>query len=161
MEDFKVLNEKLEKLLETNEYELAIIEGRARDLHGNLEKHKFTAKNDLDAMIQIFKKYDLQNSYYFTETTEDLEEEYGEEYVEKRDAVLKCLEENKIDEGVKLITEIYYDDFDPSDYYDNIIKLTAPDGHIVFEDDGESGLYDDEQAFLDSDDEEWDDDEDL
>ena len=67
------------------------------------------------------------------------------------------MSKNKIEEGVKLLTDLYFDNFDISDYYDDIISLTAPDGHVVIEDD-----IDIEDWFGDDyeDDIDWEDDED-
>lgn len=145
--DFKALHEELKEaskfLYESNEYKLTIITGRDRDSDGELTKESFKAKNDLEALLYVFKTYDLQNAGMFNGTYED--GDWDEEDEQLRQNILNCVKENKIEEGIKLLTDLYFDGFDISDYYDDIVKLEAPDGHIVFEDDIDiEGWYGDE-----------------
>ena len=135
--DFLKINENLTKaskfLYESNDYKLTIITGRDRDSDGVLQNITIKAANDLDALLQVFKGYDLQNAgmFYGEYTDEDLTEEDKQ----LKERILNCVKENKIEEGVKLLTDLYFDNFDISDYYADIVKLEAPDGHIVIEDD--------------------------
>ena len=134
--DFKGLNERLIKkskfLYESKDYKLTIITGRDRDFDGVLQNMTINAENDLEALLYVFKNYDLQNAGMFNGDYE--EEDLTEEDKQLKQNILNCVKENKIEEGVKLLTDLYFDNFDISDYYANIVKLEAPDGHIVFED---------------------------
>lgn len=137
------------------EYKLVIITGRDRGDDGKLTKESFQADNDLAALLYVFENYDLQNAGMFNGDYED--DDLEEDDIELKNNILNCVKENKIEEGVKLLTDLYFDNFDISDYYDDIISLTAPDGHIVIEDD-----IDIEDWFGDDyeDDIDWEDDED-
>lgn len=145
--DIKKLNEKLEKYIidESNEYKLSIITDRDRDAYGELTKTTFTAKNDLEALLYVFKNYNLQNAGMFNGYYED--DELEEDDIELKNKILNCVKENKIEEGIKLLTDLYFDGFDPSDYYDDIIRLENPQGKVIFEDNGW-----DESDFEDEDD---------
>ena len=135
--DFLKINENLTKvskfLYESNDYKLTIITGRDRDSDGVLQNITIKAENDLDALLQVFKGYDLQNAGMFN--GEYTDEDLTEEDKQLKERILNCVKENKIEEGVKLLTDLYFDNFDISDYYADIVKLEAPDGHIVIEDD--------------------------
>ena len=157
--DFKALHEELKEaskfLYESNEYKLTIITGRDRDSDGELTKESFKAKNDLEALLYVFKTYDLQNAGMFNGTYED--GDWDEEDEQLRQNILNCVKENKIEEGIKLLTDLYFDGFDISDYYDDIVKLEAPDGHVVFEDtnldiegwfEGEDSISDEEELHV-------------
>lgn len=138
------------------EYKLVIITGRGRGDDGKLTKESFQADNDLAALLYVFENYDLQNAGMFNGDYED--DDLEEDDIELKNNILNCVKENKIEEGVKLLTDLYFDNFDISDYYDDIISLTAPDGHVVIEDD-----IDIEDWFGDDyedDDIDWEDDED-
>lgn len=115
------------------EYKLVIITGRGRGDDGKLTKESFQADNDLAALLHVFENYDLQNAGMFNGDYED--DDLEEDDIELKNNILNCVKENKIEEGVKLLTDLYFDNFDISDYYDDIISLTAPDGHVVIEDD--------------------------
>lgn len=115
-----------------DEYKLVIITGRGRGDDGKLTKESFQADNDLAALLYVFENYDLQNAGMFNG---DYEDDLEEDDIELKNNILNCVKENKIEEGVKLLTDLYFDNFDISDYYDDIISLTAPDGHVVIEDD--------------------------
>ena len=115
------------------EYKLVIITGRGRGDDGKLTKESFQADNDLAALLYVFENYDLQNAGMFNGDYED--DDLEEDDIELKNNILNCVKENKIEEGVKLLTDLYFDNFDISDYYDDIISLTAPDGHVVIEDD--------------------------
>ena len=139
-----------------DEYKLVIITGRGRGDDGKLTKESFQADNDLAALLYVFENYDLQNAGMFNGDYED--DDLEEDDIELKNNILNCVKENKIEEGVKLLTDLYFDNFDISDYYDDIISLTAPDGHVVIEDD-----IDIEDWFGDDyedDDIDWEDDED-
>lgn len=116
-----------------DEYKLVIITGRGRGEDGKLTKESFQADNDLAALLYVFENYDLQNAGMFNGDYED--DDLEEDDIELKNNILNCVKENKIEEGVKLLTDLYFDNFDISDYYDDIISLTAPDGHVVIEDD--------------------------
>ena len=116
-----------------DEYKLVIITGRGRGDDGKLTKESFQADNDLAALLYVFQNYDLQNAGMFNGEYED--DDLEEDDIELKNNILNCVKENKIEEGVKLLTDLYFDNFDISDYYDDIISLTAPDGHVVIEDD--------------------------
>lgn len=128
-------NEVHESVLKESqdEYKLVIITGRGRGDDGKLTKESFQADNDLAALLHVFENYDLQNAGMFNGDYED--DDLEEDDIELKNNILNCVKENKIEEGVKLLTDLYFDNFDISDYYDDIISLTAPDGHVVIEDD--------------------------
>lgn len=105
-------------------YTLQILIDRDRDNNGTIKKQTIKANNDLEALLYVFNNYDLQNSYYIT----DEEEEF--------DTVMDYLKNNKIKEGVELLTNLYFEDLDISDYYDCIVCLKNIDTNtIVIEDD--------------------------
>lgn len=135
--DFLKINENLTRaskfLYESNDYKLTIITGRNRDSNGVLQNITIKAENDLDALLQVFKGYDLQNAGMFN--GEYTDEDLTEEDKQLKERILNCVKENKIEEGVKLLTDLYFDNFDISDYYADIVKLEAPDGHIVIDGD--------------------------
>ena len=136
--DFLKINENLTKaskfLYESNDYKLTIITGRDRDSDGKLETVTIKAESDFDALFQVFEDYNLQNAGMFNGAYEDDEIEGEDEVL--RQKILDCVgEPSKVKEGVKLLTDLYFDNFDISDYYDDIVKLEAPDGHVVIEDD--------------------------
>lgn len=140
------------------EYKLVIITGRGRGDDGKLTKESFQADNDLAALLYVFENYDLQNAGMFNGDYED--DDLEEDDIELKNNILNCVKENKIEEGVKLLTDLYFDNFDISDYYDDIISLTAPDGHVVIEDDIdiEDWFGDDYEDDIDWEDEEDEDD---
>lgn len=140
------------------EYKLVIITGRDRGDDGKLTKESFQADNDLAALLYVFENYDLQNAGMFNGDYED--DDLEEDDIELKNNILNCVKENKIEEGVKLLTDLYFDNFDISDYYDDIISLTAPDGHVVIEDDIdiEDWFGDDYEDDIDWEDEEDEDD---
>ena len=140
------------------EYKLVIITGRGRGDDGKLTKESFQADNDLAALLYVFQNYDLQNAGMFNGDYED--DDLEEDDIELKNNILNCVKENKIEEGVKLLTDLYFDNFDISDYYDDIISLTAPDGHVVIEDDIdiEDWFGDDYEDDIDWEDEEDEDD---
>lgn len=140
------------------DYKLVIITGRGRGDDGKLTKESFQADNDLAALLYVFENYDLQNAGMFNGDYED--DDLEEDDIELKNNILNCVKENKIEEGVKLLTDLYFDNFDISDYYDDIISLTAPDGHIVIEDDIdiEDWFEDDYEDDIDWEDEEDEDD---
>lgn len=126
--NIRELNEEFRKFYEANStYELQILVNADRGYEGDLKTLKFKAKNDLDAILKVFKKYNLQTSYIFED--DDL---YPEQE-QQRDEILNCLKEDKIERGVKLITDLYFDDFDPSDLYDKIVYIKNGD-RVIFED---------------------------
>ena len=141
-----------------DEYKLVIITGRGRGDDGKLTKESFQADNDLAALLHVFENYDLQNAGMFNGEYED--DDLEEDDIELKNNILNCVKENKIEEGVKLLTDLYFDNFDISDYYDDIISLTAPDGHVVIEDDIdiEDWFGDDYEDDIDWEDEEDEDD---
>ena len=116
-----------------DEYKLVIITGRGRGDDGKLTKESFQDDKDLAALLHVFENYDLQNAGMFNGDYED--DDLEEDDIELKNNILNCVKENKIEEGVKLLTDLYFDNFDISDYYDDIISLTAPDGHVVIEGD--------------------------
>lgn len=140
------------------EYKLVIITGRGRGDDGKLTKESFQADNDLAALLHVFENYDLQNAGMFNGDYED--DDLEEDDIELKNNILNCVKENKIEDGVKLLTDLYFDNFDISDYYDDIISLTAPDGHVVIEDDIdiEDWFGDDYEDDIDWEDEEDEDD---
>lgn len=153
---YKELNEKLEKFLESDQYKLTIITDRDRDSDGKLTKVSFDADNDLEALLYVFKNYDLQNGGMFNGEYSD--DELDHEEKEIKDQVLLAVEKpskNAINQGIKLLTDLYFDNFDPSDYYDDIVKLESPSGRVIIEDDidvdswfGEDdGFYSDETDY--------------
>lgn len=143
MNEFKILNEKLEKLFETKgKYILTIITGRDRDSIGDVTKKTFNAKNDLDALLYVFKNYNLQNAGMFNGDYE--EDELEEDQIELKNNILKCVKEGKIQEGIELLTDLYFDNFDISDYYDDIVCLEGPNG-IIIEDDIDLSDWDDDE----------------
>lgn len=143
MNEFKILNEKLEKLFETKgKYILTIITGRDRDSIGDVTKKTFNAKNDLDALLYVFKNYNLQNAGMFNGDYE--EDELEEDQIELKNNILKCVKEGKIQEGIELLTDLYFDNFDISDYYDDIVSLEGPNG-IIIEDDIDLSDWDDDE----------------
>ena len=136
--DFLKINENLTKaskfLCESNDYKLTIITGRDRDSDGKLETVTIKAESDFDALFQVFEDYNLQNAGMFNGAYEDDEIEGEDEVL--RQKILDCVgEPSKVKEGVKLLTDLYFNNFDISDYYDDIVKLEAPDGHIVIDGD--------------------------
>lgn len=147
MEDFKALNEQLEKFLEAKgKYKLTIITGRDRDSIGDVTKKTFNAKNDLDALLYVFKNYKLQNAGMFNGYYED--DELEDEDIELKNNILKCVKEDKVEEGIKLLTDLYFDNFDISDYYDDIVKLEGPNG-VIIEDDLDLSDWEDEEEQFD------------
>ena len=133
MSYIRTLNEKLDKFIESNDYKLTIIVGRDRDSDGELAEENIKAENDLKALLYVFENYNLQNAGMFNGYYDD--DELEEDDIELKNKILNCVKENKIEEGVKLLTDLYFNNFDISDYYADIVKLEAPDGHIVIEDD--------------------------
>ena len=62
MLDINKLNETLDLAEGVQNYKLTIITGRDRDSDGVLQNITIKAENDLDALLQVFKGYDLQNA---------------------------------------------------------------------------------------------------
>ena len=144
--DFLKINENLinasKFLYESNDYKLTIITGRDRDSIGVLQNITIKAENDLDALLQVFKGYDLQNAGMFN--GEYTDEDLTEEDKRLKEQILTCVKQNKIEEGVKLLTDLYFDNFDISDYYADIVKLEGPNG-VVIEDDLDLSDWDDDE----------------
>ena len=139
----KELNETLEKFLETKgKYTLTIITGRDRDSIGEITKETFDAKNDLEALLYVFENYKLQNAGMFNGDYED--DELEDEDIELKNNILNCVKEEKVEEGIKLLTDLYFDNFDISDYYDDIVSLEGSNG-IVIEDDIDLADWDDDE----------------
>ena len=130
--NIKKLNEELKKLLEDNEYKLTIITDRDRDSDGKLTTDSFTAKNDVDAFTKVLTKYDTCCSGYFNGEYEELDDE-EKEMMSKINAAKENGENQE--EVIELMSNLYNDTMDISDYYDDIVTLTRPDGTILFEDD--------------------------
>lgn len=149
MLDINKLNETLDLAEGVQNYKLTIITGRDRDSDGVLQNITIKAENDLDALLQVFKGYDLQNAGMFNGDYEDADLDEGDKQLKER--ILNCVKENKIEEGVKLLTDLYFNNFDISDYYADIVKLEAPDGHIVIEDTNLdiTGWFEDEDIISD------------
>lgn len=97
---------------EMNSYELLILVDRGRGFPGNWETKTFNAKSDFDAILWIEKNFDLEYSLNY-----DLEEE------------MEDFKSGKQDPRKILETE------DPSDYFDNVARLTnKTTNKVVFED---------------------------
>lgn len=133
--DIKKLNEELKKLLEDNEYKLTIITDRDRDSNGKLTKDSFTAKNDVDAFYKILGEYNTCCQGYFDGgyEEEDLLDDRDKEIMEKINTARETGENQE--EAIELMSNLYNEQMDISDYYDDIVTLTRPDGSIIFEDD--------------------------
>ena len=148
--NIRELNEEFRKFYETDAtYELKILVNQDRGYDGDLKIVKFKAKNDLDAILKVYKQYNLQTSYIFTEDNLYPEQE------QQRDEILNCLKEGRIEEGVKLITSLYFDDFDPSDLDDKIVYIKNGD-RVIFEDEDLDVFY-----LLNTEDDEDDDDDEF
>lgn len=142
MLDINKLNETLDLAEGLSNYTLKIITGRDRDSIGVLQNITIKAENDLDALLQVFKGYDLQNAGMFN--GEYTDEDLTEEDKQLKEQILTCVKQNKIEEGVKLLTDLYFDNFDISDYYADIVKLEGPNG-VVIEDDLDLSDWDDDE----------------
>lgn len=152
MEDYKKLNEEVEKFLEADGYKLTIITGRDRDSDGRITKDVITAKNDVDAFCKVLTEYGTCCSGYFNGEyeLEELDDE-EKEMIEKINVARETGENQE--EAIELISNLYNDTMDISDYYDDIVTLNRPDGTILFEDDidleswfgGDDDDYDEEE----------------
>lgn len=129
LESLKKLNEALEKHIvnESSDYKLTIITDRDRDDGGKKRTRSIKADNDLEALLKVFKKYDVNNKYIVTENPIDLDDEDKE----KRQKIDNCIKNQHIKTGVEMLTDLYFDGFDPSDYLDDIIKLEGPNGVVI------------------------------
>lgn len=132
------------------DYKLTIIVGRDRDSNGKLKEVSFKAKNDVDAFLQVLAKYDTCCSGYFNG---DYEGELDPEELE-RDQKIKAAAETGVnqEEVLQILSDLYNETMDISDYYDDIVTLTAPDGHIVFEDDIDVDEWFEDEEYNDEDD---------
>ena len=81
-------------------------------MYEKLTKESFQADNDLAALLYVFENYDLQNAGMFNGDYED--DDLEEDDIELKNNILNCVKENKIEEGVKLLTDLYFDNFDIS-----------------------------------------------
>ena len=142
MLDIKKLYETLDLAEGLQNYKLTIITGRDRDSIGDINKETFKAENDLKALLYVFEQYNLQNAGMFNGEYE--EEDLIEEDKMLKETILDCVREKRIQQGVKLLTDLYFDNFDISDYYDDIVKLEGPNG-VVIEDDLDLSDWDEDE----------------
>lgn len=149
MNTFKKLNEQLQKFIinENNTYKVTVLVNQDRMYSGDVETATIDADNDLQALYNAFTQYDIQNKY----TLIDPEEELDDEQLELRNNILQCLRDKDLKTGIKLLTDLYFDGFDPSDYDDKIISVENPQGKIIFEDEDLQNWLEDTEDLEDED----------
>lgn len=167
--NIKQLNEEVEKLVtfieeeriikkqireSRNEYKLTIITGRDRDSNGQLTKTSFKAKNDVDAFYKVLAEYNTCCQGYFNGEYADELDEKEKEMMSKIHAAKETGKNQK--EAIKIMSDLYNETMDISDYFDDIVTLNRPDGSIIFEDDIDiEDWFDDDEYEDDEDDENW------
>lgn len=127
------INQKNPDKNKSNTYELKILVDRDRDNPGDVKTESFQAPSNLEAILYVAKKYDLEWVSF-----NELDEETISEFKSGERDAREILE-----------TE------DPSDYYDNVIYLiNKTTNSTIFED-----LYFDsyEEEYDTDDDEDWED----
>lgn len=141
---------------ENGQYELKIIVDRNRGSNGRAITTNIDANNDAEALLKVFTNFDLQNSGYFN--GDYAEDELDEQELENKNKVLAASNsgENQ-EEAIEILNNLYFDNLDISDYYDNIIYLKSPNGNIIIEDDLDlDSWFEDDEYYDEDEDEDWD-----
>lgn len=147
--DIDKLNETLDLAEGLQNYKLTIITGRDRDSDGELTKETFKANNAVDAVLKVLKEYNTCCSGWFNgDYTEDELDETEKARNEKLYAAAESGDDQE--ECLKILSDLYDESMDITDYYDDIITIEGPNG-IVFEDDkiDITGWFEDEEEIED------------
>lgn len=109
-------------------YNVRMLINRDRDRNGEFVTIQIDAKDPIEIFEKINQDYDLQQGYFLNK--EECEE-YDENYVIPE---IKELYKTQPEQAMKQLTDLLYEDYDISDYNDDIVWIEK-DGQTIFESD--------------------------